>query len=265
MEYRSQAPASCSMKALFVLALAATAWGQQVQFEVRHERALKDHPGRVTFDVDGVTYQQTLTPKQQTRVAKGKKPPKLESVRWAYQDLQQLWLSPEKLVIVTYRDRKWFLGVDKEFEFFLTDKNQSPANAYEFLKNKLDQRFVAAVADPKALAAWELPVKLLGTIQGSEGVLRVGEDRIVYKTEKKGQSRTWRLEDIENVSTSGPFQLTLTTYERAITHYGSMKSFNFQLKQKLDGRRVDLLWRSLNRDKGLDFLTSLEGRNQAAQ
>ena len=265
MEHRSQAPASCSIKALFVLALAATAWGQEVQFEVRHERALKDHPGRVTFDVDGVTYQQTLTPKQQTRVAKGKKPPKLESVRWAYQDLQQLWLSPEKLVIVTYRDRKWFLGVDKEFEFFLTDKNQSPANAYEFLKNKLDQRFVAAVADPKALAAWELPVKLLGTIQGSEGVLRVGEDRIVYTTEKKGQSRTWRLEDIENVSTSGPFQLTLTTYERAITHYGSMKSFNFQLKQKLDARRVDLLWKRLNHDKGLEFLTSLQERNQAAQ
>ena len=168
-------------------------------------------------------------------------------------------------MIVTYRDRKWFLGVDKEFEFFLTGKNQSIASTYQFLKDKLDQRFVAAVADPKTLAAWELPVKLLGTIQGSEGVLRVGEDRIVYTTEKKGQSRTWRLEDIENVSTSGPFQLTLTTYERAVTHYGSMKFFNFQLKQKLDAKRVDLLWKRLNRDKGLEFLTSLQERNQAAQ
>jgi len=245
--------------------LAATVWGQEFQFEVRHDRALKDHPGRVTFDVNGVAYQQVLTPKQQRKAAKGKKPPKLESVRWAYQDLQQLWLSPEKLVIVTYRDRKWFLGVDKEFEFFLTGKNQSVENAYEFLKDKLDQRFVAAVADAKNLAAWELPVKLLGAIQGSEGVLRVGGDRIVYKTEKKGQSRTWRLEDIENVSTSGPFQLTLTSYERAITHYGSMKCFNFQLKQRLEGKRVDLLWKRLNRDKGLEFLTSLQERNQPAQ
>lgn len=168
-------------------------------------------------------------------------------------------------MIVTYRDRKWFLGVDREFEFFLTGKDQSLASAYEFLKDKLDQRFVAAVADPKTLAAWELPVKLLGTVQGSEGVLRVGEDRIVYKTEKKGQSRTWRLADIENVSTSGLFQLTLTTYERAVTHYGSMKSFNFQLKQKLDASRIDLLWKRLNRDKGLEFLTSLQERNQPAQ
>lgn len=265
MEHGSQKTISRSIRAVFVFALATTAWGQELGFEVRHERALRDHPGRVTFDDAGVAYQQVLTPKQQRKGPKSRKPLKLENVRWGYQDIQQLWLSPEKLVIVTYRDRKWFLGVDKEFEFFLTGKNQSIASAYQFLRDKLDQRFVAAVADPKLLAAWELPVKLLGTIQGSEGVLRVGEDRIVYKTEKKGQSRTWRLEDIENVSTSGPFQLTLTTYERAVTHYGSMKSFNFQLKQKLDAKRVDLLWKRLNRDKGLEFLTSLQERNQAAQ
>lgn len=108
-------------------------------------------------------------------------------------------------------------------------------------------------------------MKLLGTIQGSEGVLQVGEERIVYKTDKKGGSRTWRLEDIENVSTSGPFQLTLITHERAKTQYGSMKGFNFQLKQKLDQQRFDLLWRRLNRDKGLQFLTSIEERNQSAQ
>lgn len=133
------------------------------------------------------------------------------------------------------------------------------------MKSKLDQRFVAALADAQTLATWEMRVKLLGTIQGSEGVLQVGEERIVYKTDKKGGSRTWRLEDIENVSTSGPFQLTLITHERAKTQYGSMKGFNFQLKQKLDQQRFDLLWRRLNRDKGLQFLTSIEERNQSAQ
>jgi len=245
--------------------LAATGWGQDLGFEVRHERALKDHRGRVVFDDRGVAYQQVPTPKQQRKAAKTGKAPKLASVRWAYQDIQQLWLSPDKLVVVTYRDRKWFLGVDREFEFFLIGKGQSLASAYEFLKDKLDQRFVAAVADATTPGEWAVPVKLLGTIQGSEGVLRIGDDRIVYKTEKKGQSRTWRLQDIENVSTSGPFQLTLTTFERAMAHYGSMKAFNFQLKQKLDSRRIDLLWKRLNRDKGLDFLTSLQERNQATK
>ena len=265
MEYGSQKTTIRILSLAIAAGLCTTVWSQDSQFEVRHERALKDRPGRVTLDERGVQYQQVLTAKQQAKVSKGKKPPKLESARWEYQDIQQLWVSPEKLVIVTYEDRKWLLGIDKEFEFYLTGKGQSFTAAYDFLKEKLDQRFIAAVADPKVEALWETPAKLLGTLQGSEGVLQVGTDRIVYKTDKKGQSRTWRLEDIENVSTSGPFQLTLTTYERAKSHYGSMKGFNFQLKQKLDEKRFDLLWKRLNRGKGLEFLTSIQERNQTSQ
>ncbi|MBX9600689.1 MAG: hypothetical protein K2X35_06790 [Bryobacteraceae bacterium] len=250
------------MTALLLFAIAASAWGQSLQFEVRHQRALLDHPGRITVDDGGLLYEQVLTPKQQKKVAKGKKPPKLESARWDYQDIQQLWLSPDKLVVVTYKDRKWFLGVDKEFEFYLTAKDQSFTAVYERLKGKLDERFVAALADPAVAVEWEIPVKLLGAVQGSEGVLQIGQDRIVYQTGRKHHSRTWRLEDIENVSTSGPYQLTLTTHERAITHYGGLKGFNFQLKRKLDTGRFERLWKRLNRDKGLEFLTSLQERKQ---
>lgn len=243
------------------MALSVAAWSQNLQFEVRHEGTLKDHPGRVTLDERGLQYMQIPTGKQQSTIARGKKL-KLESERWEYQDIQQLWVSPERLVIVTYKDRKWFLGMDKEFEFHLAGEGQSFAAVYEFLKGKLDRRFIAALADPRIDATWEIPAKLLGTLQGSEGVLLIGTDWIVYKTEKKESSRTWRLEDIENVSTSGPFQLTLTSYERAKTHYGSMKGFNFQLKQKLDEKRFDLLWKRLSHNKGLEFLTSIQERNQ---
>jgi hypothetical protein len=112
--------------------------------------------------------------------------------------------------------------------------------------------------DSGVAALWELPVKLLAAFQGSEGVLQVGADRVVYKTARKHQSRTWRFEDIENVSTSGPFQLTLTTHERAKSQYGSLKGFNFQLKQRLDEKRFNILWRRLNRVKGLEFLASAQ-------
>lgn len=260
MEHRSQKTTTRILSLAIALGLSTTAWSQDLQFEVRHERALKDHPGRLTLDERGVQYQQILTGKQQSKVAKGKKPPKLESARWEYQDIQQLWISPEKLVIVTYKDRKWFLGVDKEFEFFLP-KGRSFETAYAMLKDKLDRRFVAAVADSQPGTLWELPVKLLGRIQGSDGVLQVGPDRIVYKTDRPRQSRTWRYQDIENVSTSDRYQLTLTTYERAKTHYGSMKGFNFQLKQPMDEKRFEMLWKRLNQDKGLQYLTSIEERN----
>ncbi len=262
MECRSQETGGDGMRwfAILLLAASTAAWGQtgRFEFDVRHERALRDHPGRVTFDARGVEYRQVLTEKQ----ARRKKQPKLESARWDYQEIQQLWLSKDKIVLVTYQDRKWFLGVDREFEFYVTGKDQPLTPVYELLKNKLDQRFVAAVADPEVTAEWEIPAKLLGTIQGSEGVLRFGADRIVYQTQKKNQSRTWRLEDIENISSSGPFQLTLTTYERAISHYGSMRGFNFQLKKRLDGKRIDELWKRLNRDKGLEFLTSIQEKER---
>jgi hypothetical protein len=237
MEYRSQK----ATVRILMFAMAATAWGQELTFEVRHQRLLKDHAGRLTLDQTGVEYRRAE---------------RQETARWDYQDIQELWLSPEKVVIVPYKDRKWFLGVDKEFEFYIAGRDQSCSPAYEFLKGKLDQRFIAAFADPASDTLWEIPVKLQGVLQGSEGVLQIGPDRIVYKTDQRGQSRTWRYADIENAGTSGPFQLTLTTYERAKMHYGSLKGFNFQLKQRLDDERFNLLWRRLNRAKGLEYLTT---------
>jgi hypothetical protein len=149
------------------------------------------------------------------------------------------------------------LGADQEFKFSLAP-GQTFEAVYPLLKDRLDQRFVAALSDQPALTLWEVPVKRLGTIRGSEGVLRVASDRIVYSTDQEGQSRTWRYQDIDNISTSGPFEVTVTTFERSQRHYGSRKAFNFQLKQPLDEARFDHLWRRLNRSKGLDFLNSFE-------
>ena len=247
------------MKMLPILTLLATAglggtlMAADLTFEVRHDRAWKDHQGILTIDNMGVSYQQVLTEKQQKK--QPKKPSKLESVRFDYQDIQELWLSADKLVLVTYKDRPRLLGIDKEYQFFVSGE-RAFTEAYPMLKDALDQRFVAALADPEAAVLWEIPVKLQGALEGSEGVLQVGPDQIVYKTDRKRHARTWRYQDIENISTSGLFQLTLTTYERAKMHYGSLKGFNFQLKQRLDEKRYQLLWKRLNREKGLQFLSS---------
>jgi hypothetical protein len=91
---------------------------------------------------------------------------------------------------------------------------------------------------------------------GDEGVILVGPDEIVYKSAKPGESRTWRYQDIENISSSGPFQLTITTFERAKTHYGNLKGFNFDLKRQLEEARYNELWLRLNQSKGLRILNS---------
>lgn len=258
MEYRSQ-KASRFVNLLVALLSMVPAGATELTYQVRHHRVLKNHDGVLTIGETGIAYQRTLSKGNWS--AGEKKASKLESVQFDYQDIQELWVSPDMLRLVTYADRKWLPGVDKEFEFLLP-KGQSFDSAYAMLKDKLDRRFVAAVADSQPDAIWELPVKLLGTLQGSEGVLQVARDRVVYKTGRSRQSRTWRLQDIENVSTSGRYQLTLTTYERAKTQYGSMKGFNFQLKRPLDEKRFDALWKRVNQDKGLEFLTAIEERKQ---
>jgi hypothetical protein len=175
--------------------------------------------------------------------------------RWAYRDIEQLKISPKTLTVLTYQDNAWKFGADRQYDFdLLSDGGFN--GAYELLKSRLDQRLVAEIPDRVAESLWDIPVKHLSRFGGDAGVLQVGSDAIVYKSDKEGESRTWRYRDIENISSSGPFQLTITTFERAKTHYGDRKGFNFQLKQQLDEGRYNDLWLRLNQSQGLKILTS---------
>jgi len=222
------------------------AGAEELRYRVRHDHLFKDGHGLLVIDERGVSYREET---------KKKKP---HAGGWDYVDIQQLIVAPDKVVVLTYQDRPWWVaGIDREFEFKL-EPGQDLKPVYRMLKDKLDQRFVAELSDPAVEPVWEIPVKLTGFPQGSEGVLKVGRDRVVYETAKKRESRTWRDGDIENISTSGRFELTIVTYEREIGEYGRRRGFQFQLKQPLDERRYQELWRRLSREKDLTFLNSIE-------
>ena len=230
---------------------------QQLQYEVwRGQSRIVHLPphikkagnmGRLTVSLDTLAFEETGED--------GKKPKHPQVWHWAYQDIQQLKISPRSLTVLTYKDNKWKLGADRQYEFDLV-QDKTFVGAYELLKNRLDQRFVAEISDKVSQPLWEIPAKHLLRFGGDEGVLQVGAHAIVYKSEKEGESRTWRYEDIDNISSSGPFQLTVTTFERAKTDYGDRKGFQFELKQRLDDGRYNDLWLQLNESKGLKILTS---------
>jgi alpha-beta hydrolase superfamily lysophospholipase len=239
MAFRSEAKISeARITACVILAAAllvpARAAAQQGEWQVRHQHLRNGAMGTLRVTADSISFDE--------RDKKGRVTP--HSRQWKYDDIQQLTLSTKTLRILTYEDQRWQLGRDREFVFdHLPEAMVS--ELYGAWRDRLDARFVAAMADDQTHPDWQLPVKLLHGRSGSQGVLGFGADRIVYQTAQGEESRTWRLSDLENVSSSGAFDLTLTAHEG---------EFRFQLKQGLTEQQYDRLWRQISRLNGLSML-----------
>jgi hypothetical protein len=221
--------------AFVILLSAGTLAAAELRFEARHEHVRHGCQGVLRIDERGIGFE-----------AKPQKKP--HAWRWEYTDIQQLKIEAGRLTVLTYEDRKWRFGADRALQFILAPGG-SFESAYALLKDRLDQRFVAAMADARVNALWSVPAKRLGRVNGAHGSLIVGADRIVFESAERGSARTWRYGDIDSLSSSGPFELTVTTHERSATDYGSLKSFHFQLKQPLAEGRYDDLWWRINQNR----------------
>ena len=217
MEFRSEAAAY-----LGAAALALT-------FHVTYERMLHDRQGTLEIANAGVSFLETAdrNPRQ--------------AFSWAWSDIQRFELSENHIRILSYKDRLWLAGADQPFDFRLPD-DSSWREMYDELRARLDSRFVARVAGDAGPPVWEMPVKLRNR---SEGDLTIGRELIVYRTRQHGGSRTWRAQDIENISTSGEFDLQIQSPEG---------SYSFQLKRPLPDAVYERVWLRLNQSKGLQVL-----------
>jgi len=192
----------------------AAALASATQFTVRHEHVRKGCGGVMTVDERGVSFAGE----------------KAHRWTWTFEDIQQLTLGPHEIRVLTYQNSRLLPRVDRAYDF----TGEIPAaQLYAFLRGRMDQRLVAALGETPAAPGTVLPVKHLTSFGGSQGQLAFGPDAIVYATPAKRESRTWRYADIAGISSSGPFQLTVSTLE---------KDFNFQLKQPLDEARYNQLW-----------------------
>jgi hypothetical protein len=219
-------------------ALAAHAATFPAKFDVWHRHWRKGAAGVLDVGPASISFEE-----------KGKKA--VHSRTWKYEDIQQLTLSLGELKIITYEDQKWQLGRDREYVFERLPKGMA-AQLYPFFRQAMDQRFSANLADDDVKPLWSIPAKLTHGRGGTQGTLTVGEDRIVYQTEK-GASHTWRYSEIDNVSRSGPFDLSLLTLEREGWYHGSPTEFHFQLKRALAEDRYNDLWRRLNHSQGMQI------------
>lgn len=211
--------------ACLVVLGAAVCAAQDLSFNARHQHLRKGGAGTLTLTADEIRWQETGKHQQHSQT-------------WKYSDLQRVQIEPGRARLLTYADIGWQFGRDRELVF-----DGLPAEfaqrVYALLIGRLDQRFVAHVAEPDFQGELEMPAKLLLGRGGASGVLKVGADRIVFDG---AESRTWRYADITSVSATPPFDLTFGTIE------GEQR---FALKQALPEDRYNQIWRRISEFNGL--------------
>jgi hypothetical protein len=77
-------------------------------------------------------------------------------------------------------------------------------------------------------------------------MLAIGDEYIIYKTAVPKDSRIWRYQDISSVGTTGPYQMRLTSMDRAENESGGERNFVFSLKERLAPEAYDFIWWKIN-------------------
>ena len=212
-------------KTVALLILSALPVSAQI-FEGRHVHLRKGAKAELRVTSEGISFKDAK-----------------HSGEWKFGNIQRLVLEPRAIRIVTYADVRSQLYRDYEVRI-----DQLPENfgndLYPVFRAKLDQRFVAALAPTEVRPVWQADAKLLRRLGGSEGTLMVMDDAIVYKSAEAHESRSWRITDVDLVSSSGAFDLAITTLE---------KEFRFQLKRPLAADEYKMLWRNVQKAKGLSI------------
>lgn len=213
----------------------ASAFAQPFTYQVRHRHLRGGVIGTLRVTIDSISFVEPGNKHEHSR-------------EWKYNDIQQLSLSNDELRMLTYEDQKREFGRDREYVFDQLPKDLAPT-LYSMFATRLDQRFIPELADPAIQPKWQVGAKLRHGLGGSEGTLLVGDDRIAYKTDAAGESRTWRFSDIESISKSGPFEFTITSLERSGWRHSGPTEFRFQLKEPLAESRYNELWRNIEEVK----------------
>ncbi|MCL4842242.1 MAG: hypothetical protein KJZ79_10395 [Bryobacteraceae bacterium] len=174
---------------------------------------------------------------------------------WKWVSIQRLELLRDRVIVTGYRDEGWMrLYADEREEFRFTG-TPDVEQLYAFTARRMDQRLVARLALPPREALWRVRVKLVRRGRGAHGELIIEPARVLFVAQGLGESRVWRDDEIDLISSSGPHQFSLTARPPD-------GNYEFQLKQALVPEQYEALWQRLNRPRGLELLANQPKENQ---
>ena len=205
-----------------LLIFASMAAGRAQTFEVEHKHWLRSCKGKLVF---GDTTIDFISEKKD------------HSRSWKYEDIRQLDLDSRRVVLTAYDRRKIELGADRSFTFKLlsgTIDNQ----LREEMEKKLQRPLVSSVLPEQMKVRFSIPARHRLVLGGTQGVLEFGEDCVIYRSEKSGDSRIWRYKELQTIGSTGPFQLRIGALE---------KDYVFDLKRQMTPEEYDFIWIKVNR------------------
>ena len=200
---------------LALLPLASAFAQEQFDFPVERVRTLRDQPGKLRIDAQGVAF----------RSKDGK-----TNVEIKMQDLRTARMAdPRALRFETYEVSKWKPIERREYTFRASPKAPLDALA-QFLSSRVYRPVVGHYGDG---SQFEIPAFHRRAFGGADGTLRIGNESIQFLSEKASDARTWLYRDIETIGRPDSFRFRVTT---------NQESYVVELKDKLPEAAYELAW-----------------------
>ncbi len=159
------------------------------------------------------------------------------SRHWDWLEIQSFdRKSDQKLSILTWKDQKLKLGLDRYFNFaVLPEGDTLSPEAFALIRKNLQGTVTDRMTQEEFSPDYSLRVKHLHPFGGCEGTLDFGPDWIVYQTEHRKHSRTWKRDrEVESVWSLHRYQLEVHVFEENQRAFDKTRRFRFHLKQPLD-------------------------------
>ena len=210
------------MRLMLLLALTTTLGAADVSLEVKWKRSVRsDRSGTLSVDAGGLAF------RSHAKNAREHK--------WSYADIQHFdRIDEAEVEIRSYEDSAWRMGRDRRYRFAVLEGEFGDA-LYQQVVSRIGKPATNRVTAAISEAALEIPVKHLKRWGSSEGVLYVGEERIVYSSPVARKSREWRLgRDVDAIWSSDPFRLELHVFDGKDGYLRQPSVYRFALKRPMD-------------------------------
>jgi hypothetical protein len=182
-----------ALNALLPLLAMAAPEKSVFDMKVTRVRALRDQPGDLHIDSQGITFRST----------DGK-----TTIMIALQDLREASVADAReLRFETYEVPKWKPTERREYTF-RAQPDAPIENLAQFLAARVHR---PVVGHYKESSQFRVAAFHRRALRGTDGTLEIGEEAIQYLSDQPADSRTWLYRDIETIGRPDSFRFRVTT------------------------------------------------------